>query len=182
MSDHTSETIQQIQSRQDSEAAYVRDYILGGQGLCFDEDSIPLILNHIDSFISQSRDDVYVQKVFWWSPASFTDQDDDVWDKVGQAIGNLQALKAFKIAPLKRDYSDDDDDDDEVIHDWEILARVLRHVRKRITLSVSYGERLWPIEEVQAFARVIHMGIPPLQVLTITAGSPTNPWILCFLP
>jgi hypothetical protein len=64
MSDHTSETIQQIQSRQDSEAAYVRDYILGGQGLCFDEDSIPLILNHIDSFISQSRDDVYVQKVF----------------------------------------------------------------------------------------------------------------------
>jgi hypothetical protein len=44
------ETIQNHESE-----AYVRDRFLGGRNLDLDEDSIPQILNHIDSFASQSR-------------------------------------------------------------------------------------------------------------------------------
>jgi hypothetical protein len=52
-----------------------------------------------------------------------------------------------------------DADNDEVvppvrIPGWEILARILRHVRQSVTL-VIYDKRLRTIEEVQPFARAI---------------------------
>jgi hypothetical protein len=74
------------------------------------------------------------------NPYSVDGQDDEIWFKVGQAIGNLQALYRLHISSRsdldEGDYSDDEDedeDDNEVvlpvrIPDWELLARILRHI------------------------------------------------------
>jgi hypothetical protein len=75
--------------------------------------------------------------VYWWPHASFNSQDDDVWDKVGQAIGKLHALERLCITTHyyrdEDDYSNEDEDDEVVplgpIPDWEILACILRHVQ-----------------------------------------------------
>jgi hypothetical protein len=149
--------------------------LLSGEYLNLDEDSISWILNNIDCFVRQSQGNETVQQVYWWPHASFNGQDDDgaCWDKVGEAIGNLQALEMLSIAtfdfPNEDDYSDDDDDDDEVVHpgpipDWEMLGRILRHVGQNVTLVID-DERLRSVEEVQPFARAIsgHSSITSLQ-------------------
>jgi hypothetical protein len=94
--------------------------------------SISLILNHIDYFVSKSRDNKKVEVVYLW-PHDINGHDDEVWDKVGQAIGNLQALETLHIC-----HSHYPDDDDEEVHtpDWDALALILSHVRQRITLII----------------------------------------------
>jgi hypothetical protein len=86
------------------------------------------ILNHIDCFVSASRGNKSV-KVLDLYPKTFYGQDEHVWDKLGQAFGNLQALERICIA--SHNYYHDDDDDDKVapIRGWEIIARILSHMR-----------------------------------------------------
>jgi hypothetical protein len=92
MGDHSNEALQ-LQKRRDDEE-YARHHLLGGECLGLDGDSIPWILNHIDCFVCQSRGNVSVAAVFLQPHAvSFDGYDDDVWQKLGQAIGNLQALE-----------------------------------------------------------------------------------------
>jgi hypothetical protein len=97
-------------------------------------------------------------------PYTFNGHDYDDWDKVGEAVGNFQALERLRISSLTvydsdgdSYYSSDDDLDEDVvipIPDWEILARILKHVRNNVTV-IFKDERLWTIEEVQPFARAI---------------------------
>jgi hypothetical protein len=72
--------------------------------------SMHWILNHIGCFVSESRGNESVEELTLF-PYTFYDQDDDVWDKVGQAIGNLQSLKTLHISHL--DYQGDNPDEDQ---------------------------------------------------------------------
>jgi hypothetical protein len=120
MGDHTTETLQQLQQRQNDEA-YARDQILGGRYghkyLTFSEYTIPWILNHIDCFVSQCRSNINVE-VLVLNPHNFDLPDDGFWDKFGQGVGNLQALGSLRFHA--RHYH----------HtlrslDWDILARIV---------------------------------------------------------
>jgi hypothetical protein len=127
----------------------------GYQNLFLNEDSMDLILSHIDCFVSQSRGNESVEEVYVHPYASFDGHDDDVWEKFGQAIGNLQKLENLHIR------TPDDHDDDEVVAilNWEILARILSHVRQRITLSIFprvINSLTWRAEDSRSLARVIH--------------------------
>ncbi len=73
MGDSDSETVQPSQSRQLDDEKNSREHFPGGPTtLNLHEESIAWIMNHIDCF-------------------AFNANDDEVWDKVGQAIGHLQA-------------------------------------------------------------------------------------------
>jgi hypothetical protein len=98
--------------------------------------------------------------------------------KVGQAIGNLQALKVLFICTYDRldddddsDDDDSDDDDDDVespTPDWKILARILSQVRQRITLDVTKVQA-WDAEESQSLARLIR-GHPTITCFEDSSG------------
>jgi hypothetical protein len=124
MGDHSTETFQQLQSRHYDDEKYARERLLGGRHLQLVEDSMHWILNHIDCFAYQSRGNKKAENVSL-SQYSVDGQDDEKWDKVGQAIGNLQSLEMLRISS-RHDYPD-----------WEILARILRHVRQNVTLLLA---------------------------------------------
>jgi hypothetical protein len=149
MGDHTSETLQQqLQSRQDDEA-YARDHILGGQGLCLDEDSIPWIVNHIDCFVSQSRGNQIIKRVHLCPLASFGGHEKNEWDKIGQAVGNLQALESLLVSTRHYWHVEDSP-----TLDWDILARISSHARQRIALAIS-THPVWRAGDIRSFAGAI---------------------------
>jgi hypothetical protein len=182
MGDHTcsTETFQQSQSRQNDEG-YARVQLLGRQALHLNQASIPWILNHIDCFVSQSRGNESVEDVFL-SPYAFDGHDEEVLDKLGQALGNLHALKDLYICTSPNCYhqeedSEDDDSEDEDSEDeddvvpiphWEILAHLLRHVRQKIQLNIS-GDRAWDGEQSRLFSRAIR-GHPTITSLVDSRG------------
>jgi hypothetical protein len=118
-------------------------------------DSIPWIMNHIDHFVSHSRGNDSVTEMHL-SPQDLYGHDDVVWDKLGQAVGNLQALERLRIyTPEYLDVRSPE---------WERnLACILSHVRQRITLIDTLyedeeGEHVlaWRAEDIRSFARAIH--------------------------
>jgi hypothetical protein len=138
---------------------YAREKLLGEDYLHLDEDSLPWIANHIDCFVSQCLCNESVRKVTLF-PHAFNGHGDDVWDRAGQAVGNLQSLKRLYIDNRDRygvsfDDEDEDDDKDLPILDWEILARILRHERQSVTIVICRYKRLRTMEEVQPFALAI---------------------------
>jgi hypothetical protein len=157
----SSATFLELQKCRNGKASACCDELLGGAYLYLDKISIPSILNHIDHLVNQSRGNESVEVLALY-PYAFKGQDEKAWDKVGEAVGNLQALKTVHLST--RDYRDHGDylaeDDVEAvprrpIPDWEILARILTHVRQNVTLVID-DERLRTVEEVQPFARAIH--------------------------
>jgi hypothetical protein len=78
------------------------------------------ILNHIDCFLSQSRGNESVEEVYFY-PCNISHGHDDyeVWDKVGQAIRNLQALTSLHIS-----LHNIREEEDYPTPNWEILARI----------------------------------------------------------
>jgi hypothetical protein len=134
----------------DSSETFLEELRLPGPCLYLAEDSIPRILNNIDCFVSQSRGNNTV-KVLALYPYAFNFQDDAVWDKVGQAVGNLQKLKRLFIGT--RNYHQEDENSPKP--DWEIVARILSHVRQRIALDVTNIPG-WHAEDCRSFARAIH--------------------------
>jgi hypothetical protein len=187
MEDHIStKTIEQLltlQSQMDKE--YARNEIFGDHDITLDEESMPWILNHMKCFVRQSRRDKRVKEVYFY-PYSVGNQDDEVWDKVGEAIGNLQALERLGISTLNlninyHDNDDDDDGKDQVVPklDWKMLARILSHVRQNVHVELHDSDR-WDAEEVQALARAIR-GHPTISglILAITT-SPMKLW-MCYI-
>jgi hypothetical protein len=162
----SSETLLKLQKRRHEKI--VRDRFLGRKNLILDEDTIPFILEHIDFFVSQSRFNRSIHDVILY-PYSVDDQDDDVWDKLGQAVGNFQELRRLHIGTHHEIYHAYYGEAVPVL-DWEILAGIFRHVRQRIrlitTTRLSAWARLsaWRAENVRSFARAIR-------------GHPT---IICF--
>jgi hypothetical protein len=74
---------------------------LCGKTVYLAENSIPLILNHIDCFVSQCRGNESIHTVNIY-PHALNGHSDDAWDKFGQAIGNLRrsALSEFIISMI----------------------------------------------------------------------------------
>jgi hypothetical protein len=150
------EKVLEAQNRRKNEA-YARDQLLGRPGLNLDYLSLSWIVKHIDCFVSQSRGNETLRKL-WLFPREFSRHEDTVWDKVGTAIGNLQALDTLHIyLPPSRDYPDDLYED-LPLADWEIFTRILSNVRKRIKLNVEPRPArapVWRVEYFQSFARAI---------------------------
>ncbi len=85
MEDSISETSKQRRNRLKGEA-YARDYIFGeNQVITLAALSHPWMVKHIDCFVSQSRGNQSIKKVDVF-PHDFNGHDDEVWDKVGQAL------------------------------------------------------------------------------------------------
>jgi hypothetical protein len=105
--------------------------------LDIDDESFPWISDHIDCFVSQSRGNESVEQVGLYS-CLFTGQDDTIWDKVAQAIGNFQALGIIWISPTE-DHENSLEARAVAIRDWERLACILRHVRHKVEIRFIDG-------------------------------------------
>jgi hypothetical protein len=128
-----------------------------------DGDAMHRILNHIDDFLSQSQGNESIEEVALFPCLVAGHLDDDAWDKFGQAIGNLQGLKLLHIRTPNYHEDDDSDCDDEIggvpIPDWDILARILSHVRQSITLTITLDaehDLSWRVEHSRSLASAIH--------------------------
>jgi hypothetical protein len=95
---------------------YAREQLLGGKYLELNYYNIPWVLNHIDCFVSQSRGNESVQQVYVCLDVSSNGHDDDIWEKVAQAIGNLQAFERLHISGRSR----------EITFNHESLTEILR--------------------------------------------------------
>jgi hypothetical protein len=111
------------------------------------------ISNHIDCFDSQARLNESIKEVIVY-PYSVDGQDDEVWDKIGQAIGNLQALKRLNL-DYNSEYRDRNHDEDSPAVDWEIVARILSQMRQKIAVNIT-DVLAWDVEESRLFTRAIH--------------------------
>jgi hypothetical protein len=129
-----------------------------------DENSIPWILNHIDCFVSQSRGNESVTEVSLYPYYSIDDQDDEAWDKVGQAIGNLQALGKLHIRTPN--YLNDDDDKVVPFAKWETLARILSHIRQKIGVVLELKAETCPFNARNAILTIYNNAfhVPTLRV------------------
>jgi hypothetical protein len=112
------------------------------------------IFDQVDTFVNLSRGNKTVEEVTLYP---YTDSDGTdryaIWDKIAEGIGNLQALRNINIA----DGNFADDEEDPLALDWEILACILRRLRRGIHLCIENDEPLpWDMEALPAFARVIH--------------------------
>jgi hypothetical protein len=146
MGGHVSKTWE-LQNPRDDEK-YARG-LLASRDLYVNEDSIHWILNHIDCFVTQSRGNKSVENVHLCLHASIDGQNDEVWYKLGQAIGNLRSLKMLGFNT--RHY-----DDDQVLPnpDWGEVACILSRVRQKVEIELYCFDR-WDVGEAQALARVI---------------------------
>jgi hypothetical protein len=113
------------------------------------------IFDHVDAFVNLSRDNETVDEVYLFP---FSDPDDDasethryaICDKVAEGIGNLQALREIAI------YYGVDDEEHPLAPDWEILACILRRLRRSIKLCICDDERpLWDPDTLPVFAGAI---------------------------
>jgi hypothetical protein len=111
---------------------------------------------HVDCFVGHSRGNKRVKHVYLYPYYNYTfhGEGDDFWDKVGQTIGNLRALKWLHIST----HNYHDADELVPIPDWEILARILSHVRQKIAVTLITHEVHGParnVEIIRSFARAI---------------------------
>jgi hypothetical protein len=134
--------------RLNSDDEYARTDFISGRYLFLGDQSMDWILDHSDCFGRQARHGESVQEVRFFG-YSGREQDDEVGNKVGRAIANLQALETIWI------FSNCDANEDLPTSDWEILARILSHVRQKIEVKIG-PLRPWDAEQSRLFARAIH--------------------------
>jgi hypothetical protein len=139
-----------------------RNHWLGGRILMLNDDSMPFILKNIDGFDRQARLNECVECVYFYGYSGDC-QDNEVWDKLGQAIGNLRSLELLRIC---------NSDVDEVLPtpSWEILGRILSQVRQKIAVMID-GVLEWDVEQSRCFARAIH-GHPTITRFVDREDSP----------
>jgi hypothetical protein len=111
-----------------------------------------LMFDNVDSFVTMSRDNTSVIEAdlypFDSDPGNY-----EFWDKAGQIVGNLMELRALNIHFLP---SDDYGGDEVRMHDWEILTRILRKLRRKVALRLDTEDYDAEVEEIQGLARAIH--------------------------
>jgi hypothetical protein len=108
------------------------------------------ILNHVDCFVSQSRGNSSIERLLL-NPYSFNvGQEERVWEKVGEGIGNFQGLTNIYICS--------DVHDTDVIPEWGILACILRYVRQSVTINIDGFYQWYHMgpEEMLPFVQAIH--------------------------
>jgi hypothetical protein len=131
--------------------------VLSGRTFRLDElDDDTGIFDHVDAFVNLSRGNDLVEEVVL---RPFTDPDEDassgtdryaIWNKIAEGIGNLQELRKITIMNFRID------DEEALDHDWEILACILRRLRRGIQLCLQDDVLLGNTEALPAFAGAIH--------------------------
>jgi hypothetical protein len=107
-------------------------------------------------FVKESRDNETVQKITLCPDNSWT-HSYAVWNKIAEGIGNLQALREITMSDDSFAADEEDDEDYPLAPDWEILACILRRLRRGIQLCMcDNGHLLWDTECLPAFAEAIH--------------------------
>jgi hypothetical protein len=134
------------------------------------------MFDNIDSFLALSRENTSVREVELY-PSDSRPGNYEFWDKVGQIVGNLMELKEINIHFLPYSVDDNNDGDEAHIPVWEIIARILTYVQRKISLypaEVYHPE----VEQIRCLARVIH-GHPMISGFTFPAGftfANLGPW------
>jgi hypothetical protein len=133
---------------------------LSGDTILFDKlDDATGFFDQADAFVDLSRNNLSVQKVVLFpviDPAGDNAGTHrcSTWDKIAEGIGNLEALREIKIVDFS--YGQED----LLAPDWEILACILRRLRRGIHLYIHVydvpGLLLWNTEALSVFAGVIH--------------------------
>jgi hypothetical protein len=118
------------------------------------------IFDQVDAFVNLSRGNDSVKNIVLFP---FTDPGEDasgtsryaIWEKIAEGIGNLQALQEITIGCSHFELNEEEQ---ACVPDWEILACILRRLRRGIRLCTSDNDslRLWNTEALPVFARVIH--------------------------
>jgi hypothetical protein len=109
-----------------------------------------LIFDNIDTFVALSRDNNSVEEVILY-PFDSDAGNYEFWDKVGQIVGELVALRTINIHFLHYDYGDKAPSPD-----CEILTRILHCLRRKVELCSSVEEYNTEVEVIQALATAIH--------------------------
>jgi hypothetical protein len=142
------------------EEIQIRDELSGEYLEIWEEKSF--MLDNIDSFLALSRNNTSVKVVDLYPFYDYS-LNSEFWDKVGQIVGNLTELNRIEINfyPYDVDVYDFYDDYScfEVRRpDWEILIRILSHLRQKVRSTISFGLGFFglPLEQIQGFARAIY--------------------------
>jgi hypothetical protein len=130
------------------------------------------LFDNIDSFVALSREDTSVGELELY-PFDIDAENYEFWDKVGQMVGNLTELIALTIHFDSDRYGNWEN----CSPDWEILSRILRYLRRTVTLWSTGDDYYAEAEEVQGLARVIH-GHPMISEFTCLGCTFENfgPW------
>jgi hypothetical protein len=110
------------------------------------------IFDQADAFVNLSRGNETVEEV---DLCLATDPDTNryaIWDKIAEGIGNLQALREITIVEANNFA---DDEEDPRAPDWEILACILRRLRRGVQLCMRNASQILGMEALSAFAEVI---------------------------
>jgi hypothetical protein len=86
------------------------------------------VFSEVDSFVALSQGNTSIEEVELY-PYGVDPGKYELWDKVGQGVGNLKALGLLGI--YLRDSLGEPD--------WEALARILPHIQNKITLKSLVG-------------------------------------------
>jgi hypothetical protein len=139
--------------------ALCRDYL----DLDVTDDYNTRIFAEVDSFVALSQGNTSINYVSL-HPYDVDPGNYELWDKVGQGVGNLKSLGVVSIYLRDR------------LRDWEILARILPHIQNKIELRIN-SLRMQGTEEMLAFARAIQQH--PAITRIDTAVSFENTATLC---
>jgi hypothetical protein len=113
------------------------------------------MFDNIDSFVTLSKENTSIWMVTL-SPFDRNAGNYEVWEKVGEIVGNLTELKILSIEfqPCYQYHREDDDGDEACLPDWEILTRILRYLPCKISLISGNDDA--EVEDIQGLARAIH--------------------------
>jgi hypothetical protein len=118
----------------------IREDLLRSEYLSLYNDRAPWLLTHADSFISMSRCNHIVEEVDLYLYA-YDDNEDaasyDIWDTIGQGIGNLEAFESLNVYVSGDPDSGPIENTQQRSPDWERLGYILKHLHKAITLEVD---------------------------------------------
>jgi hypothetical protein len=151
---------ERLQSQKRLEELDVRGLLDSAYIACdidLDVDTIAMILKHIDCFVEASQGNSKVQKLCF-RPSALIYHDDNVCDKLGEAVGNLQGLKRLVISTRSTRFGINGHHEDGIglpIRAWEKLARILSRVQQNVSIELYDNSDVWAAGDVRAFARVI---------------------------
>jgi hypothetical protein len=117
-----------------------------------------VVFRRPNTFVTETQGNTVVKRVML-NPYDDVPRNYEIWDKIGQGVGNLEGIKKLQIT---LDTSTGGYDCVRVREpDWEIVARILRHVRSHIELVIRDFHD-WATEDVRGLSRAIY-GNPMIQ-------------------
>jgi hypothetical protein len=120
----------------------LRNAICGEYLILAISDDRDRIFAEIDSFVAMSQGNDTLKNVDLF-PYDFDSGNYNLWNKVGQGVGNLKSLRILSVRLNSVE-----------IADWKLLARILPYIQNKIELKIIGGS-IRGTEDMRAFARAI---------------------------